>query len=213
MLKTVTKQVGGTTASLYSVGDYVPLDFLLEQAIVNSDNTAVNILIKNLGYSNARKDITKYTDETVPEDFYSTNITSAGYSYDVINYLYEHQESYQKLIEDMKKSSMGMYLKEYITDYDIAHKYGSYGGYVHDYGIVYGEKTYLVGIFTRNITDSDKVIAQVSLDILNYTLGKLDVNTLVPSGTETLENTTNNTSNETNATTEANNTTENGSSA
>ena len=176
---------GGTTASLYSVGDYVPLGYLLEQAIINSDNTAVNILIGNLGYSNARKDITKYSDEIVPEDFYSNNITSAGYAYDVINYLYEHQDSYQKLIEDMKHSSMGMYLKEYITDYDVAHKYGSYGGYVHDYGIVYGEKTYLVGIFTRNITDSDEVIAQISLDILNYTLGNLDVSTLVPNENET----------------------------
>ena len=176
---------GGTTASLYSVGDYVPLGYLLEQAIINSDNTAVNILIGNLGYSNARKDITKYSDEIVPEDFYSNNITSAGYAYDVIHYLYEHQDSYQKLIEDMKQSSMGMYLKEYITDYDVAHKYGSYGGYVHDYGIVYGEKTYLVGIFTRNITDSDEVIAQISLDILNYTLGNLDVSTLVPNENET----------------------------
>ena len=105
---------------------------------------------------------------------------------------------------------MGMYLKEYIPNYDVAHKYGSYGGYVHDYGIVFGEKTYLVGVFTRNITDSDEVIAQISLDILNYTLGKLDVSTLVPSQTEGSENTaTDNTSNETNTTTKANNTTEN----
>lgn len=195
---------GGTTASLYSVGDYVPLGYLLEQAIINSDNTAINILIGNLGYSNTRKDITKYSDEAVPEDFYSNNITSAGYAYDVINYLYEHQDAYQKLIEDMKQSSMGMYLKEYITDYDVAHKYGSYGGYVHDYGIVYGEKTYLVGIFTKNITNSNEVIGNVSLDILNYTLGKLDTSTLVSNKSETnttnveivTENTTENTTKE-----------------
>ena len=183
-----TKLVGGSTASLYSVGDYVPLDFLLEQSIVNSDNTAVNILIKNLGYSNARHDITKYTDEVVPDDFYKNNITSAAYGYDVINYLYEHQDSYTKLIEDMKKSSMGLYLKKYIQDYDVAHKYGSYSGYVHDYGIVFGKKTYLVGIFTKNITDSDEVIANISLDILNYTLGNLDVSTLVPQVETTTEN-------------------------
>ena len=183
-----TKLVGGSTASLYSVGDYVPLDFLLEQSIVNSDNTAVNILIKNLGYSNARHYITKYTDEVVPDDFYSSNITSAAYGYDVINYLYEHQDSYTKLIEDMKKSSMGLYLKKYIQDYDVAHKYGSYSGYVHDYGIVFGKKTYLVGIFTKNVTDSDEVIANISLDILNYTLGNLDVSTLVPQVETTTEN-------------------------
>ena len=192
---------GGTTASVYSAGDYVPLGFLLEQAIINSDNTAVNILIGNLGYSNMKRKITKYSDEVVPEDFYSNNIISCGYAYDVINYLYEHQDSYQKLIEDMKKSSMGMYLKQYITDYDVAHKYGSYSGYVHDYGIVFGEKTYLVGIFTKNITDSDEVIAQISLDILNYTLGKLDVSTLAVPQAEEAGNTTNNTSTNTSANT------------
>lgn len=176
---------GGSTASLYSVGDYVPLGFLLEQTIINSDNTAVNILIGNLGYSNTRRAITKYSDETVPEEFYSTNIASAGFYYDVINYLYENQDSYQELIENMKQSSMGMYLKEYITDYDVAHKYGSYNGYVHDYGIVYGEETYLVGIFTKNITNSAEVIAQISLDILNYTLGELDVSTLIIPESET----------------------------
>lgn len=188
------KKVGGTTASLYSVGDYVPLDFLLEQTIVNSDNTAINILIKNLGYSNARHDITKYTDEVVPDDFYSNNITSAAYGYDVINYLYEHQDSYTKLIDDMKKSSMGLYLKKYINDYDVAHKYGSYNGYVHDYGIVYGSKTYLIGIFTNNVNDSDEVIANISLDILNYTLGNLDVSTLIPNENSTTNSNTTNTS-------------------
>ena len=188
---------GGTTASLYSVGDYVQLGYLLEQAIINSDNTAVNILIDNLGYTNARKGITKYSDDIVPEDFYSSNITSAGFSFDVINYLYEHQDSYQKLIEDMKQSSMGMYLKEYITDYDVAHKYGSYSGYVHDYGIVYTENPYLVGIFTKNITSSDEVIAKVSLDILNYHLGNLDVTSLISSNSKTSTNTATNSENTT----------------
>ena len=177
---------GGTTASFYSAGDKVPLNFLLEQAIVNSDNTAVNILIKNLGYSNAKRKITKYSDEPVPDSFYSSNIISAGFVYDVINYLYEHQEKYQKLISDMKKSSMGKYLKEYITDYEIAHKYGSYSGYVHDYGIVYTNTPYLIGVFTKNITNADKVIAQISLDVFNYTQGILDVTFL-----QSTNNTTN----------------------
>ena len=182
---------GGTTASLYSVGDKVPLKHLLEQSIVNSDNTAVNILIKNLGYTKMRKSITKYSDNTFPDNFYNQNITSAGFSYDVINYLYQHQDSYSELIENMKKSSMGMYLKEYIKDYDVAHKYGSYSGYVHDYGIVYSEKPYLVGIFTKNISNSDEVIANISLDILNYNLGKLDIDTLISPKDDESNNITN----------------------
>lgn len=161
---------GGTTSYLYSPGEKVPLDFLLEQAIVNSDNTAVNILINNLGYSNAKRNITKYSNETVPTEFYSTNIISAKFAYDVLDYLYENQDNYITLIENMKKSSMGIYLKKYISDYEVAHKYGSYNGYVHDYGIVYTENPYLIGIFTKNITNSDEIIAQISLDVLNYYL-------------------------------------------
>ena len=183
---------GGNIGSLYSVGDKVPLKNLLEQMIVNSDNTAINILMKNLGYSNVKKAITKYSDETIPDDFYTSNIASANFYYDVINYLYEHQSEYTTLIDHMKKSSMGMYLKEYITDYDVAHKYGSYSGYVHDYGIVFTESPYLVGIFTNGIPDSDEVIASISKGILDYNLGSLDVNTLFQ------EKENNNTSNTTN---------------
>lgn len=162
----------GTTASTYSAGQKIPVNFLLEQSIVNSDNTAVNILIKNLGYKQCRTDISKYTDETLPDAFYSNNITSAAYAYDVINYLYEHLDSYTELIENMKKSSMGLYLKKYIADYDVAHKYGSYDSYVHDFGIVFGKQTYLIGVFTKDVTDADELIANISLEILNYTLSK-----------------------------------------
>ena len=171
---------GGTTAATYSVGDSIPLSFLLKQSIVNSDNTAVNILIKNLGYSNCRQDISEYAEEdlVIPESFYSENITSASYAYDVINRLYENQDSYTDLIEDMKQSSMGIYLKKYITDYDVAHKYGSYNGYVHDYGIVFGKQPYLIGVFTKGVPEADEVIANISLDVLNYTLGKLEVEPL-----------------------------------
>lgn len=183
---------GGTTSATYSVGDKIPLSFLLKQSIVNSDNTAVNILIKNLGYNNCRHNIVEYAEEDliIPEDFYSENITSASYAYDVINHLYENQDSYKDLIEDMKQSSMGIYLKKYITDYDVAHKYGSYDGYVHDYGIVFSEHPYLIGIFTKGVPEADEVIANISLDVLNYTLGKLEIE---PSNNNQNENNTNDT--------------------
>ena len=156
----------GTTASTYSVGSKVPIGFLLEQAIVNSDNTAINILIKNLGYTNCKTQIAQYSELELPENFYTSNITSAKYGYDVVNYLYQNIENYSELIEYLKISSNGEYLKKYITEYDVAHKYGSYNGYVHDYGIVFGEETYLIGIFTKNISNADELIANISLKVL-----------------------------------------------
>ncbi len=156
---------GGETASLYSVSSSVPLDFLLEQAIVNSDNTAVNILIKNLGYSKCREMIAEYaTDINFPDDFYTSNITCGRFGYELLSYLYENMSDYETLIEDMKQSSGGEYLKKYL-DVDVAHKYGLYDGCEHDYGIVFDDTNYLIGVYTQDVSDSAELIAQISLDV------------------------------------------------
>lgn len=160
----------GLTAYTYSVGSKIPIKFLLEQSIVNSDNTAVNILINNLGYKDCKTQLSKYSSIELPEEFLTSNIICAKYAYDVVNYLYNNKESYTDLIEYLKKSSNMEYLKKYIDDYDVAHKYGSYNGYVHDYGIVFGENTYLIGIFTKNVSNADELIAKLSNEVLKVTL-------------------------------------------
>lgn len=162
---------GGTTSYYYSAGDYVPINFLLEQSIVNSDNTAVNILMSNLGKISCRQQIVEnYTEETVDDSFYNSNLTYAKYAFSILAHLYNNIDDYSDLVEDLKVSSEGLYLKEYISDYDVAHKYGSYNGYIHDYGIVFGESTYLIGVYTKNVSEAAELIADISLDVLNYTL-------------------------------------------
>lgn len=151
---------GGDVTNKYKAGSAIPLSVLLEELIVDSDNTANNILISNIGWSKYRYEIAKLSDRDLASNFYSSNVTCPGYAYDVMNYLYNNSDKYPKLMEDMKKSSFGKYLKEYL-DYDVAHKYGSYGGYVHDYGIIYGKDTYLVGVFTKNINNAPTMIANI----------------------------------------------------
>ena len=88
---------GGTTASLYSVGDNVPISYLLEQSIVNSDNTAVNILIDGIGYRKCREQIAEFSDEQFTEEFYTTNLTTADEGYNIITVSYTHlKRSYIK---------------------------------------------------------------------------------------------------------------------
>ena len=129
----------GSTAADYSVGDRIPISYLLEQTIVNSDNTALNILIHNIGYRKCKEELTKYSDVDLTEDFYSSNVANVSYYYDVLQYLYQNADKYSELIEYMKISSGGEYLKANLPQYEVAHKYGSYDGYVHDYGIIYGQ--------------------------------------------------------------------------
>lgn len=71
-----------------------------------------------------------------------------------------------ELIDYLKQSSDGEYLKKYIDQYEVAHKYGSYNGYVHDYGIVFGKNPYLIGVFTKGVPNADEIIANISLEIL-----------------------------------------------
>ena len=157
---------GGSTAANYSVGERVPLSYLLEQTIVNSDNTALNILMGNLGYRKCKEELTQYSDVELPEDFYTSNIANVSYYYDVLQHLYENSDKYAELIEYMKKSSGGIYLKANLPQYDVAHKYGSYEGYVHDYGVIYGENTYLVGVFTNGVTNASDLIARIGQEVV-----------------------------------------------
>ena len=43
----------------------------------------------------------------------------------------------------MKKSSNGGYLKKDVKNCEIAHKYGSYEGNIHDFGICFAKKEYM----------------------------------------------------------------------
>ena len=157
----------GNTASTYNPGDNIPLSFLLEEMIINSDNTATNILKEDLGGEKAYRILIKqYTTRDLPEEFNDENITSAGYSYDVLKRLYENQDKYKDLIEHMKKSSGGGYLKKEVENYEIAHKYGSFEGNVHDYGICYTENEYLIGIFTRDRHDAEDLISNINKEII-----------------------------------------------
>lgn len=157
----------GTTDYTYSVGDSIPISFLMEQSIINSDNTATNILIDGIGKEEYRRQIAQYSGRDLPDDFFSSNITSAGYSHDVIEYLAEHQSDYTKLIEDMKKSSSGEYLKAQIPDYEVAHKYGDYEGNIHDYGIIYGKNTYLIGVFTSGVPNAKALIEDIGKRVVD----------------------------------------------
>ena len=156
----------GSTAADYSVGERIPISYLLEQTIVNSDNTALNILVNSIGYQNCKEELTKYSDIELMEEFYSSNVANVSYYYDVLQYLYQNADKYNELIEYMKISSGGGYLKANLPQYEVAHKYGSYDGYVHDYGIIYGQNTYLIGVFTNGIANASDLIADIGEQVV-----------------------------------------------
>lgn len=171
VLKSGDCEEGGNIYTKYKPGNSLALEEILNEVIVNSDNTGLNMLVRNVGYTNLKQQIKKYSDVELPSTFNTQNVVSANYYLDVLDYLLSHEKDYETLINNMKQSSNYEYLKANI-DYDVAHKYGLFADNVHDYGIVYGEDEYLIGVFTTNVNDAQNLISQIGKDVVDIEEGE-----------------------------------------
>lgn len=143
-------------ANNFPIGSYIDLQTLLDYTIIYSDNTAAHMLFENLGgWLEYKHQISKYSNNISERDFYSyDNILNANYINDVMVYLYDHIEKFNKLLKNMKIVMPNDYLKKYVNG-DIAQKYGSYENATNAVGIVFGNHPYSIVIFT-NLGDVGK---------------------------------------------------------
>lgn len=163
----------GRTLIDNKLNQHIPFSYLQEQSIVNSDNTATNLLIKGLGgFSTFRQELPQYSDAILPSSFYSQNVVTMEYMLDVMQHLYEHRDHYQELISYMKDASDGEYLKASTSQIPIAQKYGLYEDNLHAVGIVYTPKPYIVGIYTNNRSDAERIISELNEWLIAYQLRK-----------------------------------------
>lgn len=156
---------GGRTVFDYDVGMSISVDYLLQQSVLNSDNTATNILLMN--YNRFTKDLFRmdyaaFYPKRYPAAFYSDNLISAELMLNVMRSLYANSETYALILHDMLEAEPNAYFKELINDIEIAHKYGLYGNVEHDMGILYTPEPILLGVFTKDIVHSKKVIAELA---------------------------------------------------
>lgn len=70
------------------------------------------------------------------------------------------------------QAAVGEYMQLNFDYFEIAHKYGSYNGYVHDNGIVYTPSPYLIGVFTNSVSEAQNIISEINMLFLQYTLSK-----------------------------------------
>lgn len=133
----------------YMPNTSIELTYLLDDMIVNSNNTAAHILFENLGGWISFKEEAAVFGE-VPEDdvYYSyDNVFTARYLKDVLSYLQGHRDTFQGLIELMVKSGSGEYLDRVVST-QIAQKYGEYDTAENAIGIVYGTQPYSIVVLT-----------------------------------------------------------------
>ncbi len=165
---------GGVIGNSYAVGDRIPLSELLDEMIVNSDNTAIEILWRSFSsYREFRSILLEtYSSYDFNSEFYVDNYTNPQYGKDVLTYLYTHRDQYEALLANMKKAAFGEYLQSTTYDVVIAHKYGSYDGYLLDYGIVYAKTPFILGVYTNNVGNAEGLIGELCTVFISYTVSE-----------------------------------------
>ena len=131
-----------------------------------SDNTATNMLMGNS--ATAASLVIKYLSElgvTLPPEEAQANKITPAMMEAVWNKLYKERDKYPELIKYLEDSDDGEWIKEGIANKKIASKYGAIESNYHDTAIVFGDKDYLLLIYTNNLSNSGQSIKNISKKI------------------------------------------------
>ena len=152
----------GVISSDYGIGSQVPLNDLLNDLIIYSDNDAGHILYENLGgWKEYKEAMTKYTD-SISENYYTMdNVTTANTMNDVVTYLYDHKEDYKGLIKNMEKAEPGEYLDR-DTQLSMPQKYGMYDYALNSVGFVECNTSYSIVVLTSLGDKGADVMANIN---------------------------------------------------
>ncbi|BAK81467.1 serine hydrolase [Candidatus Arthromitus sp. SFB-rat-Yit] len=150
----------------YVVNEYLsPQTFseLSKRSLLNSDNIAANMLISGISevtslYREYGKILGAPLDRT--GNLFSTNDMTK-----FLFKLYENKDNnpyYKNIIQYLKDSSTGVRIGRYIPEAIVANKYGSFQGNYHDMGIVFGDRPFILAIYTKDLSNAEKVIADIA---------------------------------------------------
>ena len=140
------------------------------ETIVNSNNDMAISMLYNLGsFRQYRQKMTKYCDMEYANAYYADNNINAWYMLSTLGVLYQNPEKYADLTANMKKSAKGQYFQRYVTDYEIAHKYGYFEGAINDCGIIYTPEPFLLTAFTVDKTYGDSILGRLCELLTEYT--------------------------------------------
>lgn len=142
------------------------LDYVIQNMIQYSDNTATNMLV---GDSATAADLlVKYLDnlgiQLSQEEAQKNRITPAMMEV-VWTKLYNERDKYSKLIEYLEGSEAGEVIKEGIPNKKIASKYGALDANYHETAIVFGDKDYMLLIYTNKLNKSKQAIKDIAKKI------------------------------------------------
>ena len=146
--------------------DSYKLDYVIQNMIQYSDNTDTNMLVGNSATASAF--VVKYLAElgiTLPQIEAQNNRITPAMMEVVWTKLYKERDKYPELIKYLEDSKEGESIKEGIPDKKVASKYGALNANYHDTAIVFGDRDYMLLIYTNNLSDSRQSIKNIAKKI------------------------------------------------
>ena len=163
-------QDGGGEITNQPKKDSYPLEYVLKNMIQYSDNTATEMLMINpTNAMNVKVNYLAKLGATYPAKQANENLVSPGLMELVWTKLYDNRADYKQLLTYLQNSNDNEWIKQGIPNKTIASKYGAYETYAHDTAIVFGDKDYLLIIYTNNVKNSGQVIKQLANEINSLT--------------------------------------------
>ena len=146
--------------------DSYKLEYVIQNMIQYSDNTATNMLMGSS--ATASTFVVKYLAElgvTLPQEEALNNRITPAMMEVVWTKLYRERDKYPELIKYLEDSREGEWIKEGIPDKKVASKYGALDANYHDTAIVFGDKDYMLLIYTNNLNNSGQSIKNIAKKI------------------------------------------------
>ena len=146
--------------------DSYKLEYVIQNMIQYSDNTATNMLVGNS--ATAADLVVKYVSSLgarLPQEEAQNNKITPAMMELVWTKLYKERDKYPELIKYLEDSEDGEWIKDGIPNKKIASKYGAIDTNYHDTAIVFGDKDYMLLIYTNNLSKSRQSIKNIAKKI------------------------------------------------
>lgn len=180
------EHAGTIAADAYISRVGATLNVAHEQSLVYSNNGMSIGMLYNLGEFRDYKELMrKYF--TMPEEeiepiYYKDNYYCTHMMMDALCYLYDYRADFEEMIGYMKQAQPGEYFKKYVTEYEVAHKYGWFERAVNDVGIIYTPQPFLLAVYTCNV--STEIVSKTAELFTAYTVWQTPEETEKPTHLE-----------------------------
>lgn len=139
------------------------------KSLVLSDNPSSEAMLASISFSDFRQYVTRYftlSSGEIGDTYWHRNFYCTRMMADIAAYLYQNSSSYVDCIGYLKQAMPGMYFRRYITDCEVAQKYGKLNGWENCVGIVYGRTPFALCIYTYG--QSEELLAQIAKVVYDF---------------------------------------------